>query len=252
MGAFKEPHGGTLIDLYLSESAAEEEKTRAMDFKSWDLTDRQQCDIDLILNGAFSPLDGFLNQPDYQAVLSDMRLSSGVLWPIPINLDVTEEFAESLETGEWIALRDGEGVMPVKLAGRSILEPPFDPNTPDINIQDHPIFDFFLGERNPLIRRVTVEQFIQPDSQWKPAKDSTAQVVTRLHNGQPLVVEQRFGEGRVVCFLTTAAPSWNNWAQDPSFVVVTLKLHAYLTAIGRVNDVRLVGQPATVSLAVDQ
>jgi hypothetical protein len=148
--------------------------------------------------------------------------------------------------------RDGEGVMPVKLAGRSILEPPFDPNTPDINIQDHPIFDFFLGERNPLIRRVTVEQFIQPDSQWKPDEDSTAQVVTRLHNGQPLVVEQRFGEGRVVCFLTTAAPSWNNWAQDPSFVVVTLKLHAYLTAISRVDDVRLVGQPATVSLAAGE
>ena len=148
--------------------------------------------------------------------------------------------------------RDGKGVMPVKLAGRSILEPPFDPNTPDINIQDHPIFDFFLGERNPLIRRVTVEQFIQPDSSWEPGEESTAQVVTRLHNGQPLVVEQRFGEGRVVCFLTTAAPSWNNWAQDPSFVVVTLKLHAHLTAIGRVDDVRLVGQAATVSLAADQ
>ena len=148
--------------------------------------------------------------------------------------------------------RNGEGVMPVKLAGRSILEPPFDSNTPDINIQDHPIFDFFLGERNPLIRRVTVEQFIQPDNTWEPGENSTAQVVTRLHNGQPLVVEQRFGDGRVVCFLTTAAPSWNNWAQDPSFVVVTLKLHAYLTAIGRVEDVRLVGQPASIPLAIDE
>jgi sulfate adenylyltransferase len=110
MGAFKEPHGGVLKELYLGESASEEEKERAHELKSWDLNPRQLCDAELILNGAFSPLDGFLGKSDYASVLSEMRLQSGLLWPIPINLDVSEAFAASLSAGEDIILRDGEGV----------------------------------------------------------------------------------------------------------------------------------------------
>ena len=89
MGAFKEAHGGTLKELFLSDKAAQEEKLKAQDYVSWDLTPRQLCDIELILNGAFSPLEGFLGKTDYEKVLSDMRLDGGLIWPIPINLDVT-------------------------------------------------------------------------------------------------------------------------------------------------------------------
>ena len=96
MGAFKEPHGGTLQELYLSESKADEEKLLAKDYKSWDLTQRQICDLDLLMSGAFSPLDGFLCEADYESVCDSMRLQSGVLWPIPINLDVTQAFADEL------------------------------------------------------------------------------------------------------------------------------------------------------------
>ena len=97
MGAFKEPHGGELKELYLDESSAEEEKQKARDYASWDLTARQLCDIELLLNGAFSPLDGFLTEADYDGVVTGMRLTSGVLWPMPITLDVTAEFAAQLE-----------------------------------------------------------------------------------------------------------------------------------------------------------
>lgn len=123
MGAFKEPHGGLLRELYLGEATAEKEKVKAMDFKSWDMTDRQLCDIELILNGAFSPLDGFLNRDDYQGVLREMRLQSGLLWPIPINLDVTEPFADSLSSGEHVALRDREGVIIAILKVQDIWKP---------------------------------------------------------------------------------------------------------------------------------
>ena len=123
MGAFKEPHGGLLRELYLGESTAEKEKVKALDFKSWDLTDRQLCDIELILNGAFSPLEGFLNRDDYQSVLGEMRLQSGLLWPIPINLDVTEAFADSLSSGEHVALRDREGVIIAILEVQDIWKP---------------------------------------------------------------------------------------------------------------------------------
>ena len=111
MGAFKEPHGGELKDLYLEPSAAEQEKQNARDYVSWDLTDRQVCDIELVLNGAFSPLEGFLTREEYEGVVRDMRLPDGVLWPMPITLDVTSGFADQVKTGETIALRDPEGVL---------------------------------------------------------------------------------------------------------------------------------------------
>ncbi len=116
MGAFKEPHGGELKNLYLSEAEAEQEKQRGRDYKSWDLTDRQVCDIELLLNGAFSPLEGFLTEAEYDSVVTDMRMPNGILWPMPITLDVSEAFAGSLDTGETIALRDKEGVLIATLA----------------------------------------------------------------------------------------------------------------------------------------
>jgi sulfate adenylyltransferase len=123
MGAFKEPHGDVLKQLYLPESAAEQEKLRARDYRSWDLTPRQLCDIELILNGAFSPLEGFLSEAEYQRVVREMRLPSGTLWPIPVTLDVSAEFAGATSKGEHIALRDAEGVLIATMEVSDIWEP---------------------------------------------------------------------------------------------------------------------------------
>jgi sulfate adenylyltransferase len=111
MGAYKEPHGGELKNLYLPAEQAEAEKQAAREYASWDLTERQLCDIELLLNGAFSPLEGFLDEDDYNSVIQNMRLTSGVLWPMPITLDVSEAFAETIQSGDRIALRDLEGVI---------------------------------------------------------------------------------------------------------------------------------------------
>jgi sulfate adenylyltransferase len=123
MGALKAPHGGELKNLYLDEAAARGEKARARDLPSWDLSMRQLCDIEMLLNGAFSPLDGFMTEPDYRRVLEEMRLASGVLWPMPITLDVTPAFAEKLKEGDAVALRDGEGVLIATLEISSIYRP---------------------------------------------------------------------------------------------------------------------------------
>jgi sulfate adenylyltransferase len=123
MGAFKEAHGGELKDLYLPVAERQEEKRRARDLRSWDLTMRQLCDIELLLNGAFSPLEGFMTQADYDGVVERMRLANGVLWPMPITLDVTEEFAAELQPGETIALRDQEGVLIATLEVSDIYRP---------------------------------------------------------------------------------------------------------------------------------
>jgi len=63
------------------------------------------------MNGGFAPLKGFLGQADYDSVVDGMRLADGTLWPMPITLDVSQAFADSIEPGQDIALRDAEGVI---------------------------------------------------------------------------------------------------------------------------------------------
>ena len=153
MGAFKEPHGGTLRELYLANEDAEAEKRKGVDYLSWDLTERQLCDVELLLNGAFSPLEGFLGREDYDGVVRDMRLASGVLWPVPITLDVTEAFAAKVAEGDTVALRDPEGVLIATLEVSDIW-------TPDRAVEvrrvfgtedsAHPGVNFLLNRSNPV------------------------------------------------------------------------------------------------------
>jgi len=105
------PHGGALVDLLVSPARAAELREASRDWFSWDLTSRQLCDLELLLNAGFSPLTGFMTRKDYDTVCADMRLANGAVWPIPITLDVTEATAEKLAPGASLALRDAEGVM---------------------------------------------------------------------------------------------------------------------------------------------
>lgn len=106
-----EAHGGVLKSLYLDDAEAAPFRAQASEYPSWDLTPRQLCDLELLLNGGFSPLEGFLNQADYSRVIAEMRLGDGTLWPIPITLDVSEAFARQIGPGSRVALRDAEGVL---------------------------------------------------------------------------------------------------------------------------------------------
>ncbi len=123
MDALIPPMGGKLTEGYLPEEEARLERQRALDMQSWDLTARQLCDLELILNGGFSPLEGFLGRADYEAVVRDMRLADGTLWPMPITLDVTRDFAGTIEAGQTLALRDAEGVLKATLEVSDIWEP---------------------------------------------------------------------------------------------------------------------------------
>ena len=106
-----EPHGGELLSLLAESERGQELTKQSTDWPSWDLTARQICDLELLMSGGFSPLRGFLGSSDHAAVCESMRLANGTLWPIPVTLDVTEDFAAKLEPQMSVALRDGEGVM---------------------------------------------------------------------------------------------------------------------------------------------
>ena len=98
-------------DLYVSSDSAQKLKIEAGLLPSWDLTARQVCDLELLMNGGFFPLKGFMGQADYDGVVANMRTADGTLWPIPITLDVSEAFADKVAPGQDIALRDAEGVI---------------------------------------------------------------------------------------------------------------------------------------------
>ena len=98
-------------ELYVSHESALKLKHEAANLPSWDLTARQVCDLELLMNGGFFPLRGFQSEADYNGTVENMRTADGTLWPIPVTLDVSEKFAETVAPGQDIALRDQEGVI---------------------------------------------------------------------------------------------------------------------------------------------
>ncbi|MFN7223359.1 MAG: bifunctional sulfate adenylyltransferase/adenylylsulfate kinase [Paracoccaceae bacterium] len=105
------PNLAPVPELYVSYDSAQKLKVEAGNLPSWDMTPRQICDLELLMNGGFNPLKGFMSEADYDGVVANMRTASGALFPIPITLDVTEKFADTVEPGQDIALRDQEGVI---------------------------------------------------------------------------------------------------------------------------------------------
>jgi sulfate adenylyltransferase len=116
-------HGGRLQDLIVSDERAEGLRRSSVDFPSIHLTPRQECDLELLLTGAFSPLSGFMAREAYDAVVDGLRLPDGTVWPIPVTLDVTAKVAASLERGGLAALRDQEGFMLAVLTVEEVWQP---------------------------------------------------------------------------------------------------------------------------------
>ena len=147
------PHGGELINLIVSPEKAADLKAHSREWPSWDLTARQICDLELLLSGGFSPLRGFMTKADYEGVCHDMHLASGVLWPMPITLDVTEEFARKLKPGtSQVALRDPEGVMVAVLHVEEVWQPDRAAEAKAVfnsTSNAHPGADYTINQSNP-------------------------------------------------------------------------------------------------------
>lgn len=109
-GSLVAPHGGKLVNLLVGDSRRTELKNASLHWPSWSLSPRQLCDFELLANGAFSPLSGFLGSEDWRSVLRSMRLVDGTLWPIPVVLDVAEDLASQLKAGSHLLLKDPEEV----------------------------------------------------------------------------------------------------------------------------------------------
>src|SRR5215212_4490394 len=97
------PHGGKLINREFTGEEREKLLKKAALLPVIRLNAREISDLELIANGAFSPLEGFLNEADYHSVIEQMRLANGTPWSIPVTLSVSQTEAAHLIEGEDIA-----------------------------------------------------------------------------------------------------------------------------------------------------
>lgn len=99
----QKPHGGKLVDLMVEGAAAEAAIARAT--SEVELSDRQLCDVELIVNGGFSPLTGFMNEEEYKSVVETHRLPNGLLFGLPVVFDTD---SETIQPGASILLKQGD------------------------------------------------------------------------------------------------------------------------------------------------
>jgi len=190
------PHGGALKHL-LDKAKAKELKQEAVYLPSWDLTQRQVCDLELLLNGAFSPLEGFMGKADYKSVCERLRLPNGTLWPIPITLDVTEGFASSISEGDRIALRHPEGMVLAVMTVTDIWEPDRLAEAEAVfgtTNEDHPGVFSLLYKTNPVYIGGRLEGIeLPPHHTFKHLRHTPRELRERFH---------KLGWERVVAFQT--------------------------------------------------
>ena len=120
MSGLVPPHGGKLVPLLVLDDKRETGLKEALRPTTVRLSTKEVSDLIMLGMGAFSPLQGFMGKKDYQRVLAEMRLSGGLLWPIPITLSVSKEEANQIKEEESIALVDASSneVMASMLAQR--------------------------------------------------------------------------------------------------------------------------------------
>ena len=158
--------------------------------------------------------------------------------------------------GEYVTqdlYRNGKGLFPLPLTRpEPLVVDPLD-NTPDAQSEDHYVFHN-IEHRVENISKIFMQQYFATPADWKAKSDPSLQVIMRLRNGAPLLVEKGFGRGRVLAFLSTTASTgagkWNNWSSaEPSFVAFVLNMVPYLSHRFGASDSLLVGEPKAISFS---
>jgi len=154
--------------------------------------------------------------------------------------------------------RDGKGLFPVPLTLPTQLMDSRHESTPDVDVTDHSLFRALAGTRNGFLPLVMVDYYFAVPEDWKAPEDGETSVLAKLRNDAPLVVEKKFGKGRVVAQLTklstgdTPLGRWTNWSLNPVFPVLANELVAYLSAGQPNSSLRLVGDDLVVRVPQDK
>ena len=144
------------------------------------------------------------------------------------------------------------GLFPVPLARtpKVMVRPEGDSLAPDLSFAKRPPFEHFFGEKNPFVEGVKINTWFPVADDWvrddNRRKDEVA-TIAHLASTEPLAFDRPFGKGRVLAFLTTAGPKWNDWGVNPSVVIFHLELAKYIARENQTLDRRIVGEPIEVS-----
>jgi sulfate adenylyltransferase len=107
------PHGGTLVNRVIVGEARLQLLERAAQLPKIRLNDLNLADLEMLANGALSPLTGFMGQADYASVLANMRLANGLPWSIPVTLAITSDQAATIQSGQAVALVEHDTLLAV-------------------------------------------------------------------------------------------------------------------------------------------
>ena len=116
------PHGSGFEDLFLSAGDRDEIKSKSLEASVLPLSASQLSHLDLLLNGSYSPLNGFMGKKEAQSVWKEMRLADGVFWPLPVTLDIPTEISQTLEIGQPVFLSDPEGGLLARMTVEDLWE----------------------------------------------------------------------------------------------------------------------------------
>jgi len=100
------PHGGVLINCFAKKEELNELLKEASSLFSLKVSKRVLCDLEMLAIGAFSPLTGFVGKSDYDSIIKNMRLKNGLVWPIPITLQVKTNEYEKIKNEKKVALKN--------------------------------------------------------------------------------------------------------------------------------------------------
>ena len=117
------PYGGTLVNLLASPARAETLRQEALNLPSLELDWQQLCELEMLLTGAYSPLDAYMTRAQCERVNAKRELADGSFWPVPVTLACKRPVA-SAKVGDCVALRDGEGFMLAVLTIRDTWQTP--------------------------------------------------------------------------------------------------------------------------------
>ena len=143
-----------------------------MKYNKWVLNSKQRCDLEMLMIGAFAPLSGFLSEGDYESVLTTNRLLNGMLWPIPITLDVSDEFATQVSVGDSIDLVDSFNTLLARMVINNKWKPDkcfeakavfatLDQTHPGVYYLLNQVGDWYLGGAVELVQLPTYYDFVE-------------------------------------------------------------------------------------------
>jgi hypothetical protein len=144
------------------------------------------------------------------------------------------------------------GLFPVPLARvyKPLPHADIESTAPDLSFANRPPFEHFFGQENPFVHGVKVQTWIPVAESWvrddNRRKDEVS-TIAHLVTNDPIAFERPFGKGRIVAFLSTAGPKWNDWGRNPSVVIFHLELAKYLARENQTLDHRIVGEPIEVA-----